>query len=62
MVQVVVEGHRNDPHPQSMMVSLPIVEVFASHPERDVLKSTVVVVVKSFVCSIVVVQTRAIWR
>ena len=52
---MVVEGHRSGPHPRSMMVSLSVVEVFASHPERDVLKSTGVVVVKSFLCSIVVV-------
>ena len=38
-----------------MTVSLSIVEVFASHPERGVLKSIVVVVAKSFRCSIVVV-------
>ena len=52
---MVVEGHRSDPHPQSMMVSLSIVEVFASHPERDALKSIVVIGVKSFLCSTVVV-------
>ena len=53
---MVVEGHRNGPHPQSMMVSLSVVEVFASHPERDALKSIVEVGVKSVLCSIVVVS------
>ena len=43
------------PHPQSMMVSLSVAEVFASHPERNVLESIVVVVVKSFLCATVVV-------
>ena len=38
------------------MVSLSVAEVFASHPERSVLESIVVVVVKSFLCSIVVVS------
>ena len=49
---VIVDG----PHPQSMMVSLPVAEVFASHPERSVLESIVVAAVKSFLCSIGVVS------
>ena len=46
----------DSPHPRSMMVSLPADEVFASHPERNVLESIVVVAVKSFLCAIVVVS------
>ena len=46
----------DSPRPQSRMVSLFVAEVFASHPEWDVFESIVVVVVKSFLCSIVVVS------
>ena len=60
VVHVVVESHRNGSHPQSVMVSLSVAEVFASHPERDVLKSTVVVVVKSFLCTVGAVSLRCL--
>ena len=46
----------DSPYPQLMMVSLSIAEIFASHPERNVLESIAVVSVKSFLCAIVVVS------